>query len=258
MKTDNQTVDAAEAAEFNKTWEDDDGHIWAEKNYMKYYMDYSDLALEDNKLFFRLTMWLYSFILKFIPSIALTVVTGFLIHALYKAEERSARLKNGRGGQQQPKADQPRPDQPGKLEVDEDAPDHNTIAVQTTNNIRVAVNNNGNVVASTLNHIRSIRRKSTHGVKPSSRKKSTDRTTRLLIVILVLFLLTEFPQVYIYLLHNIPEKFITTIYSMWVVGTLLHEVSVTLIKLLGTPFFFSVWQIMVCHFQKTILFFCIL
>lgn len=32
--------------------------------------------------------------------------------------------------------------------------------------------------------------------KQSSRRKSTDRTTRLLIVLLVLFLLTEFPQVF--------------------------------------------------------------
>ena len=38
---------------------------------------------------------LYSFILKLVPCIVLTVITGFLIHALYKAEERSARLKNG-------------------------------------------------------------------------------------------------------------------------------------------------------------------
>ena len=75
------------------------------------------------------------------------------------------------------------------------------------------MNNNSNpMIASTLNHIRSlsIRRKSNqaatagnHGGgggsnghhQPSSRKKSTDRTTRLLIVILVLFLITEFPQV---------------------------------------------------------------
>ena len=84
------------------------------------------------------------------------------------------------------------------------------------------MNNNSNpMIASTLNHIRSlsIRRKSNqaatagnHGGgggsnghhQPSSRKKSTDRTTRLLIVILVLFLITEFPQVstYIYKKNN--------------------------------------------------------
>ena len=55
----------------------------------------SDLGAKNDKLLFRLTVWLYSFIIKFVPSIVLTVFTGFLIQALYKAEERSARLKNG-------------------------------------------------------------------------------------------------------------------------------------------------------------------
>ena len=81
------------------------------------------------------------------------------------------------------------------------------------------MNNNSNpMIASTLNHIRSlsIRRKSNqaatagnHGGggsnghhQPSSRKKSTDRTTRLLIVILVLFLITEFPQVSTFIKKN--------------------------------------------------------
>ena len=83
------------------------------------------------------------------------------------------------------------------------------------------MNNNSNpMIASTLNHIRSlsIRRKSNqaatagnHGGggsnghhQPSSRKKSTDRTTRLLIVILVLFLITEFPQVSTFIKKTMP------------------------------------------------------
>jgi hypothetical protein len=36
----------------------------------------------------------------------------------------------------------------------------------------------------------------TGGKLVSRRKKMTDRTTRLLIVILILFLITEFPQVF--------------------------------------------------------------
>lgn len=44
---------------------------------------------------YRMNICLYSFILKLVPSVVLTVITGFLIHALYKAEERSARLKVG-------------------------------------------------------------------------------------------------------------------------------------------------------------------
>ena len=98
-----------------------------------------------------------------------------------------------------------------------------TTSSQTQNNkhLRVAMNNNSNpMIASTLNHIRSlsIRRKSNqaatagnHGGggsnghhQPSSRKKSTDRTTRLLIVILVLFLITEFPQVSTFIKKTMP------------------------------------------------------
>ena len=58
---------------------------------------YSDYAHEDGQpgFLFSLTIWLYSFMLKLIPSIILTIFTGFLIVELYKAEERSARLKNG-------------------------------------------------------------------------------------------------------------------------------------------------------------------
>ena len=67
------------------------------KNSTQYYMTFSDYAIEDGApgFLFSLTIWLYSFMLKLIPSIILTIFTGFLIVELYKAEERSARLKNG-------------------------------------------------------------------------------------------------------------------------------------------------------------------
>ena len=61
-----------------------------------YVVQISDFGQQNNHFFFGFTVWLYSFILKFVPSIVLTVFTGFLIHALYKAEERSARLKQTR------------------------------------------------------------------------------------------------------------------------------------------------------------------
>ena len=43
---------------------------------------------------YTMNMWMYSFILKFIPAVILTVITGLLIHAIYKADRKSARLKN--------------------------------------------------------------------------------------------------------------------------------------------------------------------
>ena len=130
----------------------------------------------------------------------------FLVHALYKAEERSARLKEGRrlstpqtavGGGAQPSrriSNLPQPSSqhhdPAGLQPSpaQGAPvATTTAAVQTTGSVRViAINGSGGG-----NTCRSVSKRT----KASSRRKSTDRTTRLLIVLLVLFLLTEFPQV---------------------------------------------------------------
>ena len=126
---------------------------------------------------FSLTIWLYSFMLKLIPSIVLTIFTGFLIHELYKAEERSARLKKGVAAESSQKHTR----QSGNRLT---APERSTIRRTSVNN----PSTNGE----TLNAMHRVG--STY--KPvNKRKQSTDRTTRLLIVILVLFLLTEFPQV---------------------------------------------------------------
>ena len=79
--------------------------IWTENNQTyaasRYMLNFSEIGAANNNLFFRVTIWIYSFILKFVPSIVLIFFTGFLIHALYKAEERSSRLKNRRGNQTQ-------------------------------------------------------------------------------------------------------------------------------------------------------------
>ncbi|XP_040569528.1 G-protein coupled receptor dmsr-1 [Lepeophtheirus salmonis] len=113
-----------------------------------YVLDWSEIATAHNKLLYRINIWLYTFLLKLIPCIVLTIITGWLIKALYKAEERSARLKN-------------------------------RVQLSANNNsTKVTISNGSRRVAGSIN----------------SRKRSTDRTTRLLVVILILFLLTEFPQ----------------------------------------------------------------
>ena len=100
----NETVGANDlelqnAMETNYTnyWQTGNDTWLIKKNSSQYYMYYSDYAHEDGNpgFLFSLTIWLYSFMLKLIPSIILTIFTGFLIVELYKAEERSARLKNG-------------------------------------------------------------------------------------------------------------------------------------------------------------------
>jgi len=94
------------------------------------------LRFDGGDIFFSLNMWFYSFFLKLLPCVVLTVFTASLIRAMYQAEANSVKLKNG-----------PR----YSLNTEENQP------------------------------------------KMNGRKRNTDRTTRLLIVILVLFLIAEFP-----------------------------------------------------------------
>ena len=87
-----------------------------------------DSETMDSQLLFSLTMWLYSVLLKLVPCLVLTIFTASLIRAMYKAVEKSGKLKGGEEGK-------------------------------------------------------------------TARIRTTDNTSRLLIVILVLFLIAEFPQV---------------------------------------------------------------
>ena len=135
----------------------------------------------------------------------LLILYAPLVHALYKAEERSARLKDNRrlstpqtaagapasrriSNLQQPSSQHVEP--AGLSPAAAGMPVTTTAAVLTTGSVRVvAINGSGGGGGN--GNGRSINKRP----KASSRRKSTDRTTRLLIVLLVLFLLTEFPQV---------------------------------------------------------------
>lgn len=226
---------------------------WVARNITKYYIHFSDLAEERNGLLFRLTLWVYSFILKLVPSIILTVITGFLIQALYKAEERSARLKTGRGiqhtqvttanGNNQGQTATPVTATAAATTAAGGDADNNgtaTTGIQT-NNVRVAVNNNGSVIATALKNAGKARRKS---IKPSSRKRSTDRTTRLLIVILVLFLLTEFPQAILGMLSAFNLDFFKHCYTP--LGTTMDDIA-----LLNSSINFIIYYFMSKQFRKT-------
>merc|ERR1712202_36797 len=82
-----------------------------------------------NESLFSLNMWLYSFILKLLPCVVLTILTACLIRALYKVEQNSLKLRTSH---------------------------------------------------SELNS--------------RSKNMNTDKTTKLLSIILTFFLITEFPQ----------------------------------------------------------------
>ena len=96
---------------------------------------------------------------------------------MYKAEERSARLKKGPAAGSQKK-------QPAKS-IRLRLPERSTTR-------RFSENETSNANGETVH---ALQRAGSTCKPVNKRKQSTDRTTRLLIVILVLFLLTEFPQV---------------------------------------------------------------
>ena len=136
----------------------------------------------------------------------LLILYAPLVHALYKAEERSARLKdNRRLSTPQTAAGAPASRRISNLQqlssqhvepaglspAAAGMPVTTTAAVQTTGSVRVVAINGSGGGGNGNGNGRSINKRP----KASSRRKSTDRTTRLLIVLLVLFLLTEFPQV---------------------------------------------------------------
>ena len=52
--------------------------VFNNETFTKYVIHFSDLAMANDKLLYRMNIAIYSFILKLVPSIILTVITGFL------------------------------------------------------------------------------------------------------------------------------------------------------------------------------------
>jgi hypothetical protein len=52
--------------------------VYSNETFTKYVIRFSDMAMAHEKLLYRMNIAIYSFILKLVPSIILTVITGFL------------------------------------------------------------------------------------------------------------------------------------------------------------------------------------
>ncbi len=52
--------------------------VFNNETFTKYVIQFSKMAMANEKLLYRMNFAIYSFILKLIPSIILTVITGFL------------------------------------------------------------------------------------------------------------------------------------------------------------------------------------
>ena len=55
---------------------------YMDQNYTLYSVYWSQMAMSHNRILFRINIWTYSFLLKLVPSIILTVITGFLIKGI--------------------------------------------------------------------------------------------------------------------------------------------------------------------------------
>lgn len=62
----------------------------------QYIIGHSCLAKANNYFLSRLNIWIYSFLLKVVPCIVLTIFTGFLIMELFKSKQRSVRFSSWR------------------------------------------------------------------------------------------------------------------------------------------------------------------
>ncbi|XP_021914610.1 sex peptide receptor-like [Zootermopsis nevadensis] len=104
-----------------------------------YHVGLSGVAKEDDELLFCINFWIYGIIIKLLPCAILTVISCWLIKALYKANRRKQALKG-------------------------------------------------------LNNCNSASLLSSEKRIVSKSERRTDRTTKMLVAVLMLFLITEFPQ----------------------------------------------------------------
>ncbi|XP_017864433.1 PREDICTED: sex peptide receptor [Drosophila arizonae] len=134
------------------------------RNVTVYRLSHSDLALH-KPLLLNATFLIYSVVIKLIPCIALTILSVRLILALLEAKRRRKKLTS----------------KPAST---------TSTAVASSNGTKTVVNG------------KSAERPRKNS-KTLEKEKQTDRTTRMLLAVLLLFLITEFPQGIMGLLNTV-------------------------------------------------------
>lgn len=133
------------------------------RNVTVYRLSHSDLALH-KPLLLNATFLIYSVVIKLIPCIALTILSVRLILALLEAKRRRKKLTS--------------------------KPASTTSTAASSNGTKTVVNG------------KSAERPRKNS-KTLEKEKQTDRTTRMLLAVLLLFLITEFPQGIMGLLNTV-------------------------------------------------------
>lgn len=122
-----------------------------------YIVGISELASKNNDQLYQVSFWLYSVILKLLPCTVLTVISVYLIKALCKAKKRKEALRTG-------------------YELSTAIPHDNHSDATDTKELQ------------TLAFLDPKKK----AVSKSERR--ADRTTKMLVAVLLLFLITELPQ----------------------------------------------------------------
>ncbi|XP_065075073.1 G-protein coupled receptor dmsr-1 [Ochlerotatus camptorhynchus] len=153
---------------------------------MMYHLD-----ADENTSLYRYNFWIHSVIIKLLPCAVLTVISCVLINVLWKASKRRLKLKQG--GTYGNKN--------GTANVGISTPSHAT---------------SHNNVATSVTAPTSSMQTPSNGSRHPKMDRRADRTTTLLVTVLLLFLFTEFPQGILGLLSGILEKcFFQRCYAMF-------------------------------------------
>lgn len=148
--------------------------------YTLYLLGTSELAKANDSLLENINFWTYSVVIKLIPCVALTILSFRLISALVSAKERRQNLKSN------------------NLNKNKNLDKNNASIV-------------GSASAATSANV-NVESGGGHSAPACSEKH--DRTTRMLLAVLVLFLVTEFPQGILALLSGIlGDAFFTNCYG---------------------------------------------
>lgn len=179
----------------------------ATSNVTLYTVGYSDLAQANGRFLQNANFWTYSVVIKIIPCITLTILSIQLIRALISARERRDKLKH----------------RPVTSSVIERGGETNT---------------NTNTAATAA----SVASKS-----KVDGERGPDRTTRMLVAVLVLFLITEFPQGILALLSGIlGGDFFKHCYSKF--GEIMD-----ILALVNSAINFILYYVMSAQFRQTFL-----
>ncbi|XP_069177810.1 G-protein coupled receptor dmsr-1 [Procambarus clarkii] len=150
-----------------------------------YRVEFSSFALAHNELLKKINLLVYSVLVKLVPCLLLAVLMPAIIRGMWMAKRRRQRLQECR----RPSGVVPAADGGGKVHAD--PPSANTLLAKTER--RLSRSSCGSNKPSAKKPV-AVANGTDHPKPHSNREGATERTTSMLLVVMLLFLLTEAPQ----------------------------------------------------------------